>query len=305
MTRPLRVLVTGARGQVGCDLVDTLKARLAPGADAQLVPLGGPIVPGEFEVVSCTRDEFDVTDRDQVFRALDDAQPSVVVNLAAYTAVDRAEDDEEACIAVNDLAVGYLSEASHRAGAHFVTVSTDYVFDGEKGNYAEDDVANPLGVYGRSKYAGEQRCRPEDTIVRTSWVMGVRGSSVVHAMAARATSGDMVRFVTDQRGTVTAAADLSVALASFVRTREPGVWHVANAGRATWFDVAVSVGDYYGRRDFVTPIATSELNPSPRARRPANSALDTTKYSSTFGPLPQWRAAVHRLLEGREQRMAS
>ncbi len=297
----LRVLVTGAHGQVGRDLLDHLRGTLPPGGDPAFEPDATPVGPGEFEVVGLTRAELDVTDPASVARALSMARPDVVVNLAAYTAVDRAEDDAAACYAVNETGPALLSAGCAETGAHLVTVSTDYVFDGTKGEaYVEGDAPNPLSVYGASKWAGERRCAPRDTVVRTSWVMGVRGRSVVHVMAERARRGEPVRFVDDQRGTVTSASDLARVLVTMARERPGGIWHVANVGDATWHDVAAHVGRLLGAGEgFATPIATSELDPPPRARRPARSDLDTTRFAARWRALPPWREAVARLLVDR------
>lgn len=299
--KPVRVLVTGAAGQVGVDLVAMLRGESPPGADPAFQPDGFAVATDEFEVLGLARHEFDVTDRDAVTRGLAVARPDVVVHLAAYTAVDQAEREVEACYAVNAIGTGLLSEASAKVGAHFVAVSTDYVFDGEKGaGYVESDAPNPQSVYGASKWDGEQRCRIEDTIVRTSWVMGVRGRSVVHVIADRAVAGSTVRFVDDQTGTVTLAADLARALVTVARERPGGVWHVANSGVTTWFDLARFVGREMGRGDeFATAITTAELSPAPLAPRPRRSDLDTSKWRSRWAALPDWRDGVARLLRDR------
>ncbi|OYV64868.1 MAG: dTDP-4-dehydrorhamnose reductase [Actinobacteria bacterium 21-64-8] len=297
MTRPTRVLVTGAGGQVGVDLVDVLAGAVPPGGNSHFQPDGQVIDADEFEVLGVTRGDLDVTNEDQVRSALAATRPDVVVHLAAYTAVDRAERDREACYAVNAAATGTLSTNAHDVGAHLITISTDYVFDGTKGDYVEGDITNPLNVYGDSKRAGELLCRAEDTVVRTSWVVGVRGTSVVHVIADRARRGQAVRFVNDQRGTVTVAADLARALVALVRARPGGCWHVANEGATTWFDLAAFVGRTLGRGDdFATPIATSELSPAPLARRPAASDLNTTKFARDFSSLPPWRESLERVV---------
>lgn len=300
MSRTTRVLVTGSSGQVGVDVVDVLGGVLPPGGDGAFCPDGRDVREGEFEVLALTRQELDVTDRDHVSAALRATRPDVVVNLAAYTAVDRAESDAPSCYAANAEAVGYLSEAAHDVGAHLITISTDYVFDGARGRYVEGDETAPLNVYGASKRAGELLCREGDTVVRTSWVMGVRGRSVIHAMASRATAGESVRFVDDQCGTVTSAADLARSLVSFVRDRPGGYWHVANEGATTWFAIAQFVGTHYGRDDdFATAIATGDLVPTPAARRPARSDLVCEKFAAAFAPMPPWRDALSRLLRDR------
>ena len=302
MTRATRVLVTGAAGQVGVDLVDTLNAIVVPGADRAYWGDGRPVDEGEFDVLGVSHHELDITDHAAVIRAISTVRPDVIVHLAAYTAVDRAESDVETCYAVNSTATGSLSLAAQEVGAHFIAISTDYVFDGAKGSaYVEDDATNPLSVYGASKLAGELHCSGDDTIVRTSWVMGVRGKNVLHAIARRAASGEQVRFVDDQMGTVTAAADLAHALVSVVRARPGGTWHVANCGATTWFDVARFAGHELGRdAQFATPIRTEDLSPAPVARRPARSDLCTEKWTSAgFHELPNWTDAVARLLRDR------
>ncbi len=298
MNRPVRVLVTGAAGQVGVDLVDTLEGRVPPGGrDGR--PLDGSAVgAGEFEVLGLTHHDLDVSHRGDVERALAASRPDVVVHLAAYTKVDAAQRDVSRCFAVNADGVGHVVDAASAVGAHVIAVSTDYVFDGRKGAaYREDDLTNPQSVYGASKRAGEERCPPEVTLVRASWIMGVRGTSVVHTMARRAREGQEVRFVTDQRGTITASADLAAGLVALVRARPGGVWHVANDGDATWFDVAQHVGRVLGRGDdFARPILTSDLEPPPLAARPERSDLDTTTWRQHFAPLGPWRESVERLV---------
>jgi dTDP-4-dehydrorhamnose reductase len=307
VSRPTRVLVTGAGGQVGVDFIDTLNGDVPRGGDGAFLPDGGDVRDDEFEVLGLTRHELDVTDRDAVMHSFRLTRPDVVVHLAAYTAVDRAEDDAEACFLVNEFATASMSLGASEVGAHLITISTDYVFDGTKGSaYVEYDEANPLNVYGASKFEGERHCAVSDTIVRTSWVMGARGKSVVHVMTDRATSGAQVRFVDDQMGTVTAASDLARALVTLVRARPGGTWHVANTGAATWFDIAAHVGALVGRgEDFATPIATSELVPAPLAQRPARSDLDTGKFARQWRELPAWPDAVARLVFNRIGRIGT
>ncbi len=300
--RPVTVLVTGARGQVGVDLVSTLDAVAPPGADPRWQPDGRPVGDDEFTVVSLDRRDLDVTYADEVRRVVTMARPDVVVNLAAYTAVDRAESDEATCRAVNCDAVRTLSETCAEVGAHFMTISTDYVFDGRKGAaYDESDSTNPLNVYGTTKRDGELACRADDTVVRTSWVMGVRGHNIAHVVADRVGRGEQVRFVTDQRGTVTLAADLARALVTLIRERPGGLWHVANDGATTWFDVAQAVArEVTGDETAVTPTTTSELTPLPAARRPARSDLATQRWRhADFLALPPWRDGIARLLRDR------
>jgi len=301
VNRATRVLVTGAAGQVGVDLVDVLAGRVPPGGDRSFQPDERAVPEGEFEVLALTRHELDVADRDAVHRAVRAARPDVIVHLGAYTAVDRAEVEEAACFAVNAAGAESMSIAARENGAHLIAISTDYVFDGNKGAaYVEDDATNPLNVYGASKRAGELLCSSDDTIVRTSWVMGVRGKNVAHVIAERALSGESVRFVNDQTGTVTVASDLARVLATFVRERPGGCWHVANSGTTTWFDVAHFIGEIFGRDEgFATAISTLELDPTPLATRPIRSDLSIEKFSSRWSALPEWRDALTRLMRDR------
>jgi dTDP-4-dehydrorhamnose reductase len=304
VNRAARVLVTGAAGQVGVDLVDVLAGAVPPGGDRSFQPDGRAVPEGEFEVLALSRHELDVSDRDAVRRAIQAARPDVIVHLAAYTAVDRAETEERVCFAVNAAGTESMSLAAHEIGAHLIAISTDYVFDGHKGAaYVEEDATNPLNVYGASKRAGELLCSREDTIVRTSWVMGVRGKNVAHVIAERALSGGSVRFVNDQTGTVTVASDLARVLATLVRERPGGMWHVANRDTTTWFDVAHYVGEILGRDEgFATAIATADLDPAPLATRPIRSDLSIGKFTSAFSTLPDWRDALTRLIRDRGAR---
>ena len=197
-----------------------------------------------------------------------------------------------------------MSLAAKENDAHLIAISTDYVFDGNKGGaYVEEDATNPLNVYGASKRAGELLCSSDDTVVRTSWVMGVRGKNVAHVIAERAIAGETVRFVNDQTGTVTVASDLARVLATLVRERPGGLWHVANSGTTTWFDVAHYVGEILGRDEgFATAIATADLDPPPLATRPIRSDLSTDKFASTWTALPDWRDGLTRLIRDRAAR---
>lgn len=300
--RPTRVLVTGAAGQVGVDLVDWLEGRVPPGGSVDFAPDGRAVGPDDFEVLAVTRHELDLADPALVEHAVAATRPDVIVHLGAYTAVDRAEEDQETCFAVNATGTAALASAARSHGAHLIAVSTDYVFDGEKGAaYNEGDGTNPLNVYGASKLAGEHACSSDQTVLRTSWVMGVRGRNVLGVIAERALSGGTVRFVTDQRGTVTVAADLARALVAMVRERPGGLWHFANAGDTTWFEVAATAGRLLGRsEDFAVGITTAELEPAPLARRPARSDLDTGKWREATGwTPPDWVDGIGRLLRGR------
>jgi dTDP-4-dehydrorhamnose reductase len=293
------VLVTGAGGQVGVDVVDSLRGLPPPGGDAAWQPDGKRVGADEFDVRAVNHHELDITRRDDVAAVLADARPDVVINLAAYTAVDRAESDAATCYLVNERATVHLSHLCAETGAHFVTISTDYVFDGLKGAaYVESDATHPLNVYGSSKRAGELGCADADTVVRTSWVCGTRGRNTVRAIAQRARAHEAMRFVTDQVGTVTAAADLARALVTIARTRPGGTWHFANDGAASWYDIACFAAQRAaGDEALVTPITTAQLTTASAARRPARSDLAVERWRSAgWRPPPPWRDALSRLL---------
>ncbi len=301
MSDATRVLVTGARGQLGRDLCDVLGALTPPGGDASWQPDGAPIEVGEFDVVALDHHDLDVTDESAVARALQMSRPNVVVNLAAYTKVDRAEEEADQCRLVNATAVGYLSRSCHEVGAHFITISTDYVFSGTKGaGYVEEDDTGPLNVYGRTKLEGEELVTAHDTVVRTSWLNGARTPNVIGAIINRARANEPLRFVSDQCGTFTASADLARALATIVRRRPGGRWHFANTGATTWFDIAQFVVQRCGSLTRVASITTDQLDPAPRARRPPRSDLLTEKWQHAgWSAPPTWQTALGRLVDSR------
>ncbi len=298
----IKVLVTGAAGQVGQDLMDVLAGITPPGGDVSFQPDGAPVGTDEFSVMGLTHHDLDVTDSQAVHRTVGMVRPDIIIHLAAYTAVDKAESDVETCFAVNEVGTGNLSDAAFEFGARLIAVSTDYVYDGLKGDtYVETDATHPIGVYGRSKLAGELRCRPQDTIVRTSWVIGLRGRNVLHVIADRVARNEPVRFVTDQVGTPTFSADLARTLATFARQPLGGIWHVANRGTTSWFTVAETAARAFGAPEgFVTPIVTKELSPTPAAARPPRSDLSTQKWEAAgFQPMPEWTDALSRFVADR------
>ncbi len=292
-----RVLITGAYGQVGVDCVDTFNGLIPPGGSSFLPPVSA----GEFDVIGVSHHDLDVSNESMVTRVVEMIRPDAIVHLAAYTAVDKAETDEGTCRAVNVDGTRFLAEAGERVGAHVIAISSDYVFDGRSARaYVEGDERNPLGAYGRSKRDGEDAVSASVSMIRASWVMGSRGKNVVRAVRDRLASGGEVRFVTDQVGTPTMAADLSRVLVEFVRHRPGGIWHVANTGEASWCDVISAEAEILGAGS-VLPITTHELNPAPLATRPAHSALDTGKLHRDMGiSMPHWRDGLQRLLEGAE-----
>jgi len=251
-----------------------------------------------------TRNELDLADTDAIAPWIASAGPELVINCAAYTAVDAAESDPIQAGRVNGLAVQALAEASARSGARFVTFSTDYVFDGEKPTeYLESDLPNPLNVYGRTKLEGERlalSADPEALVVRTSWVMSATHDSFASRMLELISSGP-VRVVDDQHGHPTLVDDLVVGVLEATNAGVMGVLHLANAGETTWFGLAREIAELAGLdAERVSPTSTSEF-PRP-ARRPLNSVLGSERVDELMiSPLPHYRsaleAAIRQLLE--------
>ncbi|WP_436792972.1 dTDP-4-dehydrorhamnose reductase [Actinospongicola halichondriae] len=252
------------------------------------------------------RARLDVTRRDVVLDVIASAAPEVVFHAAAWTAVDDCESDPERAFRDNALAARWVAEASTRAGAHLVHVSTDYVFDGTKdGAYTEWDEPNPTSVYGASKLAGEREVRsiaPDSAVVRTSWVMGVHGRNMLKTVLALR-DREHLAFVDDQRGSPSFTADLAVGLRHLAERRMAGTFHLTNAGETTWYGLVREILELAGEDpDKVTPISTAELDPPRPAPRPANSVLDGVAWRSSQLPaMPLYRdslrAAVTELMD--------
>ena len=295
----MRVLFTGAGGQVGQDFREVLSGGIPSGGGATALMGSKEVTPGEFDVFGVDHTSLDVSDATAVQETVQNVHPDVIVHLAAYTAVDRAEADAEGAYLVNTIGTRNVAQCAERVGAHMVYVSTDYVFAGDKGRaLVESDETNPLGVYGATKLAGEQECPPSATIARTAWVAGLRGKNLFHLAAAVGQDGRELRFVDDQIGSPTAAADLAAGLVALVRDRPPGLFHVAGSGEASWFEaISFAVEAAGGSRSQVSPITSAELDPQPAAIRPAFSALASERLASVgLSPLPEWQDGIGRLV---------
>jgi dTDP-4-dehydrorhamnose reductase len=292
----VKILLTGKNGQVGFEL------RRA------LAPLG--------EVLAIGQADCDLADGAALRALVRDLAPNVIVNPAAYTAVDKAESEHERAYAVNANAPGILGEEAARLGALVVHYSTDYVFDGTKdGAYREDDIPDPQSVYGSSKLAGERllaAATPQHLILRTSWVAGAHGGNFAKTMLRLAAEREQLGVVADQFGAPTSAALLADVTAQLIRQYDRegatgfpfGTYHVTASGATNWHEYArfvLQAALDAGRPlktgpDRVSPL-TTEQYPTP-ARRPANSRLDTTRFRETFGlRLPSWQEGIRHMLE--------
>ncbi|MBI1250120.1 MAG: dTDP-4-dehydrorhamnose reductase [Alphaproteobacteria bacterium] len=287
-----RLLVLGRSGQLARALAEGL-----PRADRHVVCLGRP--------------ELDLADAGSLERAMAAVKPDVVINAAAYTAVDKAEDDAASAHAINADGAGAAARAAAAIGARFVHFSTDYVFDGAKGApYVESDAPAPANVYGASKLAGERAVMAHNAscvIVRTSWVYAPYGANFVQTMLRLASSNDVLRVVDDQRGAPTYAPDIADAVSAIVdRLAAPhgehafGVFHYTGAGDTTWHGFAQAIMDGARARGQascpVEPITTAQY--PTRARRPADSRLDAQKIAAAYGVrAPDWRVSLDRCLD--------
>ncbi len=278
----MKVLITGAGGQLGRDL----EIHCAAEGD---------------EVVAATRAALDVGDRDAVYQAVTGVRPDVVVHAAAWTAVDACEGDPDTAWRVNALGTRWVADACRRVGAHLCHVSTDYVFDGTKdGPYVEWDRPNPQSAYGRSKWGGEHEVAvhaPGATVVRTSWVCGEHGNNMVKTVLKLADRPELA-FVDDQRGHPSFTADLAVGIRRLAAARVPGLFHLTNQGAVSWYEFVRAILAAAGHDPAkVRPIKTHELDPPRPAPRPANSVLDNAALRlAGFPLLPHHQESLERLV---------
>jgi dTDP-4-dehydrorhamnose reductase len=271
----VRILLTGAGGQLGHDLEVTLRAH---------------------ELHVYDHAALDIANRDAVLYEIERVRPQWVINAAAFNDVDGAETAVETAFAVNGTGPGYLADAAKGVGASIVHISTDYVFDGRKGTpYTEEDLPNPLSVYAQSKYEGERRVLESGAsacVLRTAWLYGRHGRNFVKAILAAASRGGPLRVVADQVGSPTATADLAHAMAQLIQRPVRGLFHVANAGSCSRFEFAQAI--VRGAVD-VQPISTAES--AHPAARPANSSLATVRWNvAGLTPLRSWRHALDDFL---------
>jgi dTDP-4-dehydrorhamnose reductase len=292
----MNILLTGKNGQVGFEL------------QRALAPLG--------QVTAVDSGDCDLADADALRALVRRLKPQLIVNPAAYTAVDKAESDPAQAMAVNALAPGVLGEEAKRLDATVIHFSTDYVFDGQKaGAYTEGDATAPLSAYGRSKLDGERalaEATPHHLILRTSWVVGAHGNNFAKTMLRLAAERDRLNVVNDQRGAPTSAALIADVTAHLVRQLMTtgtanfpfGLYHMTAGGETNWCDYARFVIGHAQRSgqslrltpNDILPIGTDQYPTA--ARRPLNSCLDTTLFRNTFGlQLPHWQQGLGHILQ--------
>ncbi len=281
----MRILVTGAGGMLGRDLAAALSS------------------PQHHELHLLGRSECDVTDAKTVRACFASARPQMVIHAAAYTDVDGCERDPARAMRVNGEGTRHVAQAAAAAGARLIYLSTDYVFDGAKREpYVEDDPANPLNVYGRSKLAGECAVREhsDSLIVRTSWLFGRHGRHFITAILDRVRRGEPLRVVNDQVGCPTWTRDLARALTALISTTARGIVHATGSGVCSWYDFAQAIVDEAAGRSMVprVPVEASTSAELDRpARRPPYSVLCNRRLQQLGVPaLPEWRESLRHFL---------
>lgn len=277
----MNILVTGASGQLGNDLVIELRKR-------------------GHSVTGVSSRELNLTDPAAVRAYLTAMRPDAVMHCAAYTAVDKAEDDAEACLAVNHLGTKTVADTCAEIGCKLLYISTDYVFPGGgERSWEPDDETGPLNLYGKSKLLGEETVRTateKHFIVRISWVFGVNGKNFVKTMLRLGAERDTLTVVNDQFGSPTYTKDLSVLLADMIVTDKYGTYHATNEGICSWFEFASAIIAEAGLPAKVLPVSSDQY-PS-RAKRPSNSRMSKEKLTANgFNRLPTWQNALRRYLE--------
>ena len=273
-----RVLVTGAAGQLGHDVLRQLT---------------------NVDAIGCDRAEMDLCDSQEIRDYLEIIAPDAIIHCGAYTAVDKAEDDRDMCFAVNEEATKEISEYCKRKDTLLIYISTDYVFDGTKPTpYLETDPPEPIGVYGLSKYLGETHVRQvkRHFIVRISWVFGHHGANFVKTMLKLSQVRNSLTVVADQYGSPTYTEDLAPILIKMLDSNKYGTYHATNEGFCSWFDFARKIFEVKGITMDLIPV-TSDQYPT-RAKRPANSRMSKSKLKeSGIGTLPTWEDALKRFLQ--------
>ena len=274
----MKYLVTGASGQLGYDIVNELRKR------------------NEFDYIAPTSEEMDITNADNVRKVISNYKPDVIFHCAAYTAVDKAEDNKETCYNVNVNGTKNIVEAASECGAKVVYISTDYVFDGTKDDiYVTDDKTNPINYYGYTKLCGEEIVSKLDNhlIVRISWVFGINGNNFIKTMLRLAETRNELSVVSDQVGSPTYTEDLSRLLVDMVQYDKRGIFHATNEGYCTWNEFARYIFEVTGNDMVVNEILTKDYKTT--ATRPLNSRLSKDRLDEEgLDRLPSWQDATKR-----------
>lgn len=276
----MKVLVTGANGQLGYDVVKELRKQ-------------------NIECYGASRQDFDIVDFNATEKFITNYMPDAVIHCAAYTAVDKAEDEQRLCYLVNASATENIAEICKKINAKMLYISTDYVFDGTKnGFYEVDDKSNPINVYGKTKLLGEQevqRILDKYFIVRISWVFGEHGNNFVKTMLRLGKERKEVNIVADQYGSPTYTTDLSPLLVEMIQTERYGIYHATNEGVCTWAEFAEEIFTIAGMDVKVNHITTAEY--PTRAKRPFNSKLSKNSLQkNNFKYLKLWNDALRQFL---------
>lgn len=278
----MKIFVTGVRGQLGHDIMLELARR-------------------GIEAVGVDKEEMDITDPEAVRDLIMQEAPTAMIHCAAWTAVDSAEDQEEACREVNALGTENIARVCGEMDIPMMYFSTDYVFNGQgERPWEPDDEAEPLGAYGRTKYEGELALRryvPEKFfIIRIQWVYGINGKNFVKTMLKLSETHKELRVVDDQIGGPSYTPDIAKLAVDMILTDRYGIYHAANKGYCSWYDFAVKIFELAGRDVKVIPVSTEEYGA--KAPRPHNSRMDTSKLvKNGFSDLPDWEDALKRYLK--------
>lgn len=277
----MKFFITGVNGQLGYDVKRELLER------------------GYTDILAPTRVDLDITNEDAVKKMIREYRPSVIFHCAAYTAVDKAEEEQEKCYQVNVLGTKYLTEAAKEMDAKIIYISTDYVFDGTKeGIYQIEDKVNPVNYYGKTKYLGENFVSKYENhiIVRISWVFGINGKNFIRTMLNLAESHKELNVVCDQIGSPTYTKDLAGLLVNMFLSNVKGLYHVTNEGYCSWYEFAEFIFKESRKKVKVHPILTKDYKTI--AKRPLNSKLSKESLDDIgMKRLPEWQDAVSRYLK--------
>ena len=277
----MKVLVTGVKGQLGYDVVKDLEKR-------------------GHQPIGVDRDEMDLMNNEAIRTFIMNLKPEAIIHCAAYTAVDKAEEEVETCYQINAEAVKVISECAKELDVKLIYISTDYVFDGTKeGEYVETDLPNPINVYGASKLKGEQYVQTlleKYYIVRISWVFGVNGNNFIKTMRRLGSERDELNIINDQVGSPTYTADLAPLLVDMMETDKYGIYHATNEETCSWYEFANEIFKQSGIEVKTNPITTDQYPTA--AKRPMNSRMSKAKLKANgFNLLPTWQEALAHYLK--------